>query len=278
MIVLADAVFDLGSDAGSAELTGMMTAFTNFIAHGAEKIATAEAGVAGALLGFQFLRFVVEFGLGGSIGRGILGFVISVGWYQVAINSVAVAKAFTAWIGSLGAFMSGGTLQGDIMNNPSLFIDLGLHAFNAMMQHAIEFNFLVSALAVITYFFLGLAVEACYIVMAVVVVFVVIQCTLKMILGIAFIPFIVLDELRFLASKGLGLVIDAGVALGAASVALGVSYGYLMNIKLPDDPTVRDASRLLIIALGCGVLSGGASLIKTGAGVAIEKYQAMGSR
>lgn len=278
MIVLADAALGLGSGGDSKAITGLLTAFTNFIANGGEKIATAEAGIAGAFLAFQFLRFVAETGFGGSIARGLLGFTVSMGWYQLAIHSVGAVKSFTAWVGSFGAYMSGGTLEGNIMNNPSLFIDLGLHAFDSVMNKAIQFNFLVSAIAVIVYFFLGMFVELCFIVLAVTTVFVVVQSTLRMFIGIAFIPFVVMDELRFIAAKGLGLIIDAGVALGAASLAIGVSYGYLKNIQFADEPTVRDAARYLIIAVGCGALSGGASLIKTGAGVAIEKYQAMGHR
>lgn len=275
MIVLADAALDLGSGGDAGAITGLLTAFSNFLAHGAEKIATAEAGIAGAFLAFQFLRFAVEVGFGGSAPRGLVMLVVSVAWYQVATHSVAVAQSFMAWVGSFGAYMSGGTLEGNIMNNPSLFIDLGLHAFNSIMQHAIQFNFLVSAVAVIVYTVLGFFVELCFLAMAVIVVFIVIQATLRMMLGLAFVPFVVLDEFRFLATKGLGMIIDAAVSLGAASMALGVSYGYLMNIKFADDPTVRDCVRYVIIASGCGVISGGAAAVKSGASFVIEKYQEM---
>lgn len=273
-MILLDASLDLGLGSDTGALTGMMTAFTNFIANGGEKIAQAEAGVAGAMLGFQFLRFVVVFGFGGSIGHGVIGFVISAAWFQVATNSVAVAKSFTAWLGSFGAYMSGGTLEGNIMNNPSLFLDLGANAFNKILSHAIEFNFFLAAVAVIVYTVLAFLVEACYMVMAVIVVFVVIQSTLKMIIGIALIPFVIMEELRFIAMKGIGLIMDAGIALAAASVALGVSYGYLMNIKFGDAPNVHDCVKFLVIAVGCGLVSGGAAFVRAGAGVAIEKYQA----
>lgn len=272
-MILLDASLDLGLGSDTGALTGMMTAFTNFIANGGEKIVQAEAGVAGAFLAFQFLRFVVLAGLGDSIGRGLLGLTVSAAWYQVAMHSVNIAKSFTAWLGSFGAYMSGGTLEGNIMNNPSLFLDLGVNAFNKILSHAIEFNFFVAAVAVIVYTVLAFLVEACYAVMAVVVVFVVIQSTLKMILGIALIPFVIMEEVRFVAVKGFGVIIDAGIALAAASVALGVSYGYLMNIQFGDSPTVRECVRFLVIALGCGFVSGGAAFVRAGAGVAIEKYQ-----
>lgn len=278
MILLdADPLLSFGGiDSQSGMLTDILGAFTRFIDQGGQKVVDAEAKLAAALLAIQLLRLIVEVGLSRSaMARSFITFVSAALWYKVATNAVDAAGAYTSWMGSLGTFFgataAGGGMAGseNIMANPSLFTTLGFKALKLLLDQAMEFSPLTAIVALGLYTIVGLFVLICFVALGIIVVFTVVRSSIEVILGLALIPFVIEDHLRFLAAKGLGLIADAGITLGSTSVAVGVAYGFLANIHLQPTPTIRDGLNLAIAAVCLAIVSGGAALIKTGAGVAI---------
>lgn len=265
-LAAADPLLSFGGvDSKSGILTDVMGAFTRFISNGGDKVVEAEAKLAGALLAMQFLKVLSEVGLSrGTVARALGTFMVALIWYHVATNAVQVTAAYMTWMGSIGSFLSGGTLAGDIMADPSRFMNLGSNAFKALMTQALEFNLIIAAAAVLVYFALGAFVLLCFIVMGAIVVYTVVRSSLDVILGLTFLPFVIEPRTAFLASTGFGLIIRAGLSLGATSLAIGVSYGFLKEIHLQPAPTIQDGVNLAAAALLCAIISGGSVFVGKG--------------
>jgi TrbL/VirB6 plasmid conjugal transfer protein len=255
-----------GADSKSGMLTDILSTFTRFIDHGGDKIVAAETGAAGALLGFQLIKMIARAGINKSSVVDALGaFLVSAIWFEVATNAVAVTAAFTTWLGSIGSFVSGGSLDGDIMRDPSKLMGLGFSAMSTIWEKGNSFNPILAFIMSGAYLIAGLAVFACYLSLGVVVVFVVIDTSIDVLLGLTLLPFIVEPRSAFLAIRGLFLITDAGMLLGKTSLAAGLSYGFLKNITLQPDPTIRDALNLVAATFICAKLTGQLANVGKGA-------------
>lgn len=259
-------------DAGSGVLTEVLSAFTSFINTGTQKVVGAEAKLAGALLAFQLLKVIIEVGITrSSIGRVFLDLVEAGLWYTVAKNAVSVISAWSSWCGSLGSFLSGGSIDGDVMRNPSLIMSLGFDAFGKLISESAAFdNFFTGGVAFCLYIIVGLAVIACFIAMGFAAVYAVVMSTLEMVVGLSLIPFVIEPRLSFLASKGFGMIIEAGIGLAATSACLGMAYGFVQKYHLPPHATVRDGMQLFLAAGICAALTVGAASFKGGASVVMR--------
>jgi type IV secretory pathway TrbL component len=268
MSVLLDAGAVLsfgGVDSASGMLTDIQSTFLRFMSNGSQKIVEASAAMAGALLAWQFVLMLIEIGISRhSIGKAAIGFLFAVLWYRVATNAVPVTQAFASWMGSLGSFL--GDLDGDIMKNPSLFVSLAVKDGKAIKDQMDQLSLLTEAATLlplfITWFFLWL----CFLCLGAMAVFINIYAALKTMLGIALLPFIVEPRLSFLADAGIGLIRDAGLQLGAMSLAIGLSYGFLKNITLQPTATFQDAILLTGAVFTCAIVSGGAAFVKAAFG------------
>lgn len=264
-----------GVDQTSGMLTEVLSAFTRFIANGGDKIITAEAELCGVLLALQAWRMVMRFGFTKNVGIGVfVDFLFGYAWFQLARNGVAVAAAFMTWAGSIGSYVSGSSIDTDIMHNPSLVVDLGGNAFMAMINQATQFNVMLAPAAFSAYALVGAFLFLCYVALGVIVVLVVVETSIDVMLGLALIPFLIENELRFVAARGLGLILDAGLRLGASSLAIGISYGFLQKIQLSHEASVREGTNLMIAALVCAVVCGGAASVKKAGSLAIGAWRA----
>lgn len=264
-------------DAASGVLTEFLSAFTGFINTGTQKVVAAEAKLAGALLAFQLLKVIIEVGITrSSVGRVILDLVEAGLWYSVAKNAVSVVAAWSSWCGSLGSFMSGGSIDGDVMRNPSLIMSLGFDSIGKLIGEATAFdNFFTAGVAMGLYLIVGLAVFACFAAMGFAAVYVVIMSTLEMVVGLSLVPFIIEPRLSFLASKGFGMIIEAGIGLAITSACLGVAYGFVQKYHLPPHATIRDGLQLFLAAGLCAVLTVGAASFKGGAAMVTRAVGAL---
>lgn len=261
----------LGSlDASSGVLTEVLTAFTAFINTGTQKVVGAEAKLAGALLAFQLLKVIIEVGITrSSVGRVILDLVEAGLWYSVAKNAVSVVAAWSSWCGSLGSFM--GAPNGDVMRNPSLIIALGYDSLGNLIGKSASFdNFFTGGVAFCLYLLVGLAVFACFAAMGFAAVYVVVMSTLEMVVGLSLVPFIIEPRLAFLASKGFGMIIEAGIGLATTSVCIGMAYGFVQKYHLPAHATVRDGMQLFLAAGLCAAVTVGAANFKGGAAMVMR--------
>lgn len=260
-----------GVDSKSGMLTDILATFSRFIATGGDKIVHAEAGAAGALLGFQLIKMIARAGFNkSSVVDAIGAFLVSAIWYEVATNAVEITTAFTSWLGSVGSYLSGGSLDMDIMKDPSKLMGLGFTATKTIWDKGQDFNPILSYIVAGTYFLAGLTVIACYVSLGITVVFVVIDSALDVTLGLTLLPFIIEPKTTFLAARGLFMIIDAGVQLGKTSLAAGLSYGFLKNITLAPSPTLRAACNLAIAAMICAKLTGQLSKVAGAASAAAK--------
>lgn len=266
MFVLLDAgsVLSFGGGEGPiGGLTDLQSTFLRFLANGDQKIVEASAAMAGALLAWQFVTMLVEIGIARhTVGKALMAFLVAVLWYRVATNAVQVTTSFASWTGSLGAFL--GDLDGDIMKNPSNFIKLASKDGKALVDEANKLSFFVSASGMgivldLTWFFLWLS----FLSLAAMTVFINVFASLKIALGIALMPFVIEPRLSFLADAGFGMIRDAALQLGAMSLAIGLSYGFLKNITLQPTATLHDAIMLASAVFVCAVISGGAAFVNT---------------
>ena len=261
-----------GVDSQSGILTDVLQAFLRFISNGGTKIVAKEAQFAGALLGLQFVKMVTEIGLSRRVaGQALFTFITSALWYQAAMNGVALVQAWMGFMGALLSEFSGGTIGGDIMHNPSLIVELGLKDFSSLMDSAFSYdNPLFALVAVLAFTLLGIIVILAFIFLGAIALVVVIRQTIDAMLGLTLLPFVIEPRTSFLAARGLGLIIDAGLKMGATSIALGVSYGFIKEIHLQPTPTLRDGVNLVVATIACLFISGGAALLKPVAGAAIR--------
>lgn len=253
-----------GLDEASGVLTDILGHFTAAIKNGGEKVVQAEASFAGALIAMQYLRLIVTVGISRKVTADVIfTFIMGLIWYQIAVNAVAIVASWTVWCSNAAAWFSGGAIEGDVMNNPSVFSALALDAFAKMIDQALGFtNPFTAGAALLAYFVLGLFLLLSFFLLGFLVVYIVVRSSLEMIIGMMLIPFVIEHELRFIAARGIGMIIDAGTKLAASSAAIGVSYGVLKNWKLPADPTMRHGVNLFAGALVCAIVCGGATLVK----------------
>jgi hypothetical protein len=269
IIAAADPSLSFGGiDSASGILTDILMTFMRLLNNGGQKIVDAEMEMAGALLAFQFLKFVLQVGFGSSaIKHGILQFLCASAWYTVARNAVPVTIAFSSWMGSLGSFLSEGAYQGDVMHNPSQIVTYGFEAFSMLMEQADSFDMLTGLVYIGVYTIEGLLIIFGFVTIGVVAIYTVLRATLDLLIGIALLPFIIEDQLKPLASQGISMIVRAGVGLGATSLVVGTGHGFLQKIRLQPTPTMRDGMNLMIATLVIAILCGGVSTMLKGIGL-----------
>lgn len=256
-----------GVEEASGVLTEVMGAFTNTLKGGGQQIVTAEAEFAGALIAYQYLKLMMNIGFSKRVAmEAVFTFIVAALWYQVAMNAVSIVASYMEFMGSIGSLFSAGTMEGNIMGNPSLFMELGLNSFKKMLDQSTSFtNPFTAGTALLAYFVLGFLLLAGFLMLGCMVVYVVVRSSLEAMLGLVLVPFVIERDLRFLAGKGFSMIIDAGMRLGATSIAVGVSYGVVRNWRLPDDPTIRHGVNLMAACVLCLFITGMASMLKSAA-------------
>lgn len=261
-----DAFAGLGTSSGT--LNYVLRAFTSFISNGGQKLVDLEAGVCVALLGYQYLKLIVEIGFTKRVAaQALFAFIISLVWYQVARNSVAVVQVWMAFAGRFGSIFSGGNLDGNVMENPSLFMDLGWDALSRLVGQSTSFtDILAAGSAWVMFMIIGLLIWASFCLLGFFAVYVSIRCSLEVMIGLALLPFVIVRETAFLAAAGIGMIVNAWVKLSGTSIAIGVSYGVVQTIKLPPDATIRQGAELLVVAAACVLISGGVVMMRAALG------------
>lgn len=259
-----------GIDAKSGVLTDVLSAFTRFIDTGTQKVVDAEAELCGALIALQYVWFAMSVGLTRSgVIAGVISFLEAAAWYGVAKNAVAAVAAWSSWTGSLGSLLSGGNIDGNIMRNPSLFMALGNGTLAAMIEKARTYNILVEPIPLLLFFLVGMVLWVCYLLMGCGVVYASIVASIDMVVGVALVPFVIEPRLKFLSSKGFGLIVDAGMSLARASVCAAVAYGFIKEIHLPSEPGIRDGLNLLVAAIVCAFVVVKAARMESTASLAV---------
>jgi type IV secretory pathway TrbL component len=279
ILAAADPILSFGGIEGSGGvLNDVLATFTRLLNNGAQKVVSAEKDLCGALLMLQFLKMMMELGLTKRVvWRAVFGFLGAWCWYQAACNAVAISGAFAGFMGSLGSALSDGPEQGtDIMSNPSGFIVFGGRAFTNLYEQTNKFSVWDGLPFAIFFIVVGFLVFFCYMILGLVVMWVTVKAKLDILLGLSLIPFIIEDNLKVLAGVGMGLIISAGMRLGATSLAVGSAYSFLSQITLPPEPTTGQAIRLLLAAVGCAFISGGVAVVTKGLGATLGVKRLLG--
>lgn len=255
--MLADAALGLSDSNGV--LTDILRDFTGALNGGADKIVAAEAALCSTLLCVQFLVMVVKAGFDpSSLKTGIFQLLGCYGWYLLATNAVAVTSAWTEYCGSAAAFYSSG-INGDVMNNPSVVVELAFKADDMLVAKALGYpNPFTAILAIIIYSFCGILLTIGMALMGLTALVVKLMASINIVVGLMLLPFIIEQQTRSFAGTGIGMIISSGLSLAATSITIGLCYSRI-EAPLPQDPGFGDAMLLALkadsVAFICFVVS-----------------------
>lgn len=260
-----------------AEHTGVATEllgyFTNALNNGGQKLVAASTEFCGVCVALQLLLSAAE----ATMSRRMLmsataKFMGVVLWYSVATNIVSLADGYIQWMGSLGAQIDAGG-GGAVMQNPSNLLDVGLKTVKGMGKVTHDLSILTAGFVLMLMCFTAVLVLLGFAVMVCIAVFVVVMSYISAVVGCALIPFAVLPGTRFLATPGIGLIVQAGISLGTTSVVLSVGHMVMQALLAripPEGASLRHAFNVFLASALVSVLSGGCAMLGKIAGAAVS--------
>jgi hypothetical protein len=131
---------------------------------------------------------------------------------------------------------------------------LGLKADDILVQKSLGYSNPFTALvALVIYSIAGLGITVGFCGLGVVSIIITVMASFNIAIGLTLLPFLIERQFSFIGSKGIGMILDGGISVGALSIFAGASYG-MLTAPLPPDPGFSDAIVLAIKAVSCFVV------------------------
>jgi type IV secretory pathway TrbL component len=231
-------------------LNGILAAFSKFIDNGGDRVVEAVAVVAGALLAYQLIRFIMVVGFSpGSIGKATLDFLTMFAWYTLATNAVTVCDAWLEFMGGFHTFLGASPVD-NVMKSPDTIMLMGLKTSGALLDAARGLSGLTEPAVMLFSVVLAIGLIPIFLLLGGAVVFTVVRAKLSVCIGLALLPFAVERELRGVAERGLGMILDAGINMAMTGMVVTIGYGFMKEVLVTPVgdavPQIKDGMSLLL--------------------------------
>lgn len=245
--------------------TGTMTDIQNTFLTVLQAGKTAIFGYSLSLLGIWSTFAICWLGIKTALGQRdviqpFINLVITIGLYTFFVYGFGpgyngmnlITIAINGFV-QAGQAAGGGQVQGNLINDPSAILDLGLTATQPIFDNlqVVTIKIWIPIMAGLT----AMLILASYFIMALEVLLTNIEFYMVTSLGLLFLGFGVFRPVAFMAEKFWGAVISFGIKLMVLSCVINIAYPIMQKYTLPASPTWGQMFQILFAAATLAILS-----------------------